>query len=98
VRKIMDRACCSSVFTSTKRIVGLEAASAIASASAASFFWRRSRVEERRGGTDVLRFLSPLIKPDRQFSRIRLSDQLHHKAHAGDLLRTRFSTSTPGSP
>jgi hypothetical protein len=38
VRKIMDRACCSSVFNATKRIVGLDAASA----SAASFFWRRT--------------------------------------------------------
>jgi hypothetical protein len=82
----------------TNRMLGLVTASQIASASVTSFFCRLSRVEERRGGTDVLRFLSPLIKPDRQFSRIRLSDQLHHKAHAGDLLRTRFSTSTPGSP
>ena len=32
--------CCSCVFTATKRIVGREAASQIASASAASFFWR----------------------------------------------------------
>jgi hypothetical protein len=39
-----------------------------------------------------------LIKPDVQFSRIRLSDRLHHKAHVGDTLRTRFSTSTPGFP
>jgi hypothetical protein len=38
----MDRACCCSVFNATKRIVGLEAASTIASASAASFFWRRT--------------------------------------------------------
>ena len=46
----------------------------------------------------TLRFLSPLIKPDVQFSRIRLSDRLHHKARVGDALRTRFSTSTPGFP
>ena len=46
----------------------------------------------------ALRFPSPLIKPDVQFSRIRLSDRLHHKAHVGDTLRTRFSTSTPGFP
>ena len=38
--KIIERACCSSLFTATKRMVGREAASAIASASAASFFWR----------------------------------------------------------
>ena len=36
----MPRACCSCVFTATKRIVGRAAASQIASASAASFFCR----------------------------------------------------------
>ena len=36
----MPRACCSCVFTATKRIVGRDAASQIASASAASFFCR----------------------------------------------------------
>ena len=36
----MHRACWSRVFTATNRIVGREAASQIASASAASFFWR----------------------------------------------------------
>ena len=36
----MALACWASVFTATKRIVGREAASAIASASAASFFCR----------------------------------------------------------
>jgi hypothetical protein len=46
----------------------------------------------------AFRFLSPLIKPDVQFSCIRLSDRLHCTAHVGDTLRTRFSTSTPGSP
>jgi hypothetical protein len=39
-RNITARACCASVFTATKRIVGRAAASAIASASAASFFRR----------------------------------------------------------
>ncbi len=29
----------------------------------------------------LLRFLSPLIKPDVPISGIRLSDWLHHKAH-----------------
>ena len=36
------------------------------------------RVEERRGSlghSATLRFLSPLIEPDRQISRIRLSDK-----------------------
>ena len=46
----------------------------------------------------AFRFLSPLIKPDVQFSRIRLSDRFRHKAHVGDTLCTRFSTSTPGFP
>ena len=30
----------------------------------------------------ALRFPSPLIKPDVQFSRVRLSDRLHHKARS----------------
>ncbi len=33
-------ACCASLFTATNRIVGRDAASAIASESAMSFFWR----------------------------------------------------------
>ena len=83
-----------------KPLFGRLTASQIASASVLSFFCRLSRVEERRGGarSSALRFLSPLIKPDVQFSRIRLSDRLHHEAHVGDTLRTRFSTSTPGFP
>ena len=36
----MPRACCSSVFTATKRMVGRDDASQIASASDASFFCR----------------------------------------------------------
>src|SRR6266487_3135892 len=50
-----------------------------------SFAWR-SRVEDRRGGLGhvaTLRFLSSLIKPDVPISGIRLSDQLHRKAHGG---------------
>src|SRR5215212_9813531 len=43
VRNSMARACCPSVLTATKRIVGRLAASAIASASAASFFWRLTK-------------------------------------------------------
>jgi hypothetical protein len=38
------------------------------------------RVEERRGGLrhcQSLRFPSPLIEPDVQISRIRLSDWIH---------------------
>ena len=37
----------------------------------------RSRVEEWRGG-ETLRFHSPLIKLDRRFSRIQLSDKASH--------------------
>ena len=56
-------------------------------------FSRTNRVRWR--AESVLRFLSPLIKPDVQISRIRLSDWLHHKAHDGDTLRTQFSCSGP---
>jgi len=58
------------------------------------------RVEEGRGGLGhaaTLRFPSPLIKPDMQISRIRLSDWLHRKAHAGDLSRPRQRHSTLSS-
>ena len=47
---------------------------------------RRGRVEDRRGGLGhvaTLRFPSSLIKPDVPISGIRLSDQLHRKAHGG---------------
>ena len=47
---------------------------------------QQSRVEDRRGGLGhvaTLRFLSSLIKPDVPISGIRLSDQLHRKAHGG---------------
>ena len=40
VRWSMRQLCCSDVLVSTKRIFGLVTASQIASASAASFFWR----------------------------------------------------------
>src|ERR1700678_3992110 len=46
----MARACCSSVLTATKRMVGRLAASAIASASAASFFWRLTNGLTYAGG------------------------------------------------
>ena len=39
---------------------------------------KSGKVEERRGSLGhaaTLRFLSPLIEPDRQISRIRLSDK-----------------------
>jgi hypothetical protein len=42
------------------------------------------RVEERRGSlghSAMLRFLSPLIKPNVPVSGIRLSDWLHREAH-----------------
>ena len=51
VRNRMPRACCSRVFTATKRIVGREAASQIASASAASFFCRFTNGLTQIGGT-----------------------------------------------
>jgi hypothetical protein len=44
------------------------------------------RVEDGRGGLGLVatpRFPSPLIKPDVQISRIRLSDWLHLTAHGG---------------
>jgi hypothetical protein len=44
------------------------------------------RVEDGRGGLGLVatpRFPSPLIKPDVQISRIRLSDRLHLTAHGG---------------
>src|ERR1700720_2597953 len=89
----MSAAWFSSVRTPVKRIEGLVTASQIPAASAASFFFPRfSRVEEGRGGLGhaaTLRFPSPLIKPDMQISRIRLSDWLHRKAHASDLSRPR---------
>jgi hypothetical protein len=43
---------------------------------------RTSRVEDRRGSIKP-RFPSPLIKPDMRSYRIRLSDWLLLKAHAG---------------
>src|ERR1700722_18620965 len=46
----MARACCSCVLTATKRIVGRLAASAIASASAVSFFWRLTKGLTYAGG------------------------------------------------
>src|ERR1044071_6353154 len=58
-----------------------------------SFAWR-SRVEDRRGGLGhvaTLRFPSSLIKPDVPISGIRLSDQLHRKAHGGGISCTRRS-------
>jgi hypothetical protein len=88
------------VRTPTKRIEGLVTASQIPAASAASFFCLRSRVEDGRGGLGhaaTLRFPSPLIKPDVRISRIRLSDWLHRKAHAGDLSRPRQRHSTRSS-
>src|ERR1700722_3918437 len=46
----MARACCSAVLTATKRMVGRLAASAIASASAVSFFWRLTKRLTYAGG------------------------------------------------
>ena len=39
----MPRPCCSAVFTATRLMVGRDAASQIAAASAASFFWRLTK-------------------------------------------------------
>ena len=58
-------------------------------------------VELRKGAVprrDAFRFPSPLIKPDVRFSRIRLSDWLHRKAHGGGPMCSRRSRSTPSSP
>ena len=66
--------------TATKRIVGRWTASRQRRSSAASVESRRSAVTR----ISVCRFPSPLIKPDVRFSRIRLSDWLHRKAHGGD--------------
>jgi hypothetical protein len=38
----------------------------------------RGAVESRTGAVAMLRFPSPLIKPDVRISRIRLSDWFHH--------------------
>jgi hypothetical protein len=47
---------------------------------------RDGRVEDGRGGVSLVampRLPSPLIKPDVQISRIRLSDWLHLMTHGG---------------
>ena len=54
--------------------------------NATSTFAALGRVEDGRGGLGLVatpRFPSPLIKPDVQISRIRLSDWLHLTAHGG---------------
>src|ERR1700730_6829700 len=59
------------------------------------------RVEEGRGCLSLwqsLRFPSPLIEPDVRISRIRLSDQLHLKAHGGGVLVSWRSRTTPNLP
>ena len=42
-----------------------------------------------------LRLLSPLIEPDVRFSRIRLSDWFHVKAHAGVAPYSAFIRTIP---
>ncbi len=94
------RSSCSWLLRSTKRMVGRVTASPIAG-GVGRVVLLPLRVESRRGAVArrvAFRFPSPLIKPDVQISRIRLSDWLHHNAHGGDTLRTRFSCSTPRSP
>ena len=61
---------------------------------------RIGRVEDERGSDALspLRFPSPLIKPDVQISRIRLSDQLHRTTHGGRPLRARIRCRTASSP
>ena len=46
----------------------------------------------------LLRFPSPLIKPDVRISRIRLSDWLHLVAVGGGPMCIRRSRSTPSFP
>jgi len=50
-----------------------------------------SRVEDRRGSWEPC-FSSPLIKPDVRSYRIRLSDWIHLKAHAGRLVLSALTT------
>jgi hypothetical protein len=70
----------------------------IPSASRSSFFCASSRVEERRGdASDALRFHSPLIKPDVQFSRIRLSDRLIARRTAATLYARGSARARQGS-
>ncbi len=52
-RNSCARDCCSTVFTATNRIVGRLTASAIASASAVSFFWRLTNGFTYAGGTSL---------------------------------------------
>ena len=50
------------------------------------------------GAVAMLRFPSPLVKPDVRISRIRLSDWLHLMAIGGAPRCIRRSRSTPKSP
>jgi hypothetical protein len=45
-----------------------------------------------------LRLRSPLIEPDVRFPRIRLSDEIHDKAHAGAPTCNVRSRWTPSAP
>jgi hypothetical protein len=59
------------------------------------------RVEEERGclgHAAMLRFSSPLIKPDVPIAGIRLSDRLHCEAHGGGPTCTRRRRNTPSVP
>src|SRR5215831_19797367 len=60
--------------------------------------WGKIKVESRTGAvrypTVVARFPSPLIKPDVQNSRIRLSDRLHNAAHAESSLDAPYRMDT----
>ena len=53
------------------------------------------RVEIWRGGTRVLRFQIPLIKPDGQISSIRLSDKVIYAFAHGRLVLKRSSRNRP---
>jgi len=55
------------------------------------------RVEIWRGGTRVLRFQIPLIKPDGQISSIRLSDKVVYAFAHGRLVLKRSRRNRPSS-
>ncbi len=59
---------------------------------------RQHSVESRTGAVAMLRFPSPLIKPDVPISGIRLSDWLHLAAVGGGPMCIRRSRSTPSFP
>ena len=67
-------------------------------ASTVSHHWVESRMGAVRDLLAVVRFPSPLIKPDVRIARIRLSDWFHLKAVGGAPMWTWRSRRTPNSP